>query len=79
VIHVSDLDCIVGCHRLAKREAILVGGSSGGAIMAVEKTRKEIPENATCVVIFADRGERYLDTIYSKKWLNDNFDVTLVS
>lgn len=74
VIHVSDLDCVVGCRRLAQREAILVGGSSGAAIMAVEKTKEDIPNNAVCVVIFPDRGERYLDTIYSDKWVHSNFE-----
>ena len=29
-VHVTDLDCVVGCRRLVAREAILAGGSSGG-------------------------------------------------
>src|SRR5262249_24413457 len=33
-IHVTDLDCVVGCRRLVRTEAILVGGSSGGVLMA---------------------------------------------
>jgi len=72
-IHVTDLDCVIGCRRLAKQEAILAGGSSGAAIMAVEKVKSSIPPDATCVVILADRGERYLDTIYSDSWVEKNF------
>jgi len=68
-VHVSDLDCVVGCRRLVRREAILVGGSSGGVFMALERLKKSLPPHATCVLIFADRGERYLDTIYSDEWV----------
>ncbi|MGH2347242.1 MAG: 2,3-diaminopropionate biosynthesis protein SbnA [Chloroflexota bacterium] len=72
-IHVTDLDCVVGCRRLLKREAILAGGSSGAAIMGVESMRQQLPEGATCVAILADRGERYLDTIYSDSWVSEHF------
>lgn len=70
---VSDLDCVVGCRRLVKSEAILVGGSSGAVLMAVERMKERIPPGANCVVIFADRGERYLDTIYSDVWVREHF------
>ncbi len=42
-VHVTDLDCVVGCRRLARHEAILAGGSSGGVLMAVEHMRHRIP------------------------------------
>jgi cysteine synthase A len=72
-IHVTDLDCVVGCHRLMRREAILAGGSSGAVVMAIDHVRDSIPAGATCVAILADRGERYLDTIYSESWVRANF------
>lgn len=72
-VHVHDVDCVIGCRRLARREAILAGGSSGAVIAAVEKMIDRIPPNATCVVIFPDRGERYLDTIYSNAWVEAHF------
>ncbi len=72
-IHVSDLDCVVGCRRLARREAVLAGGSSGAVLTAIENMKHEIPAGATCVAILADRGERYLDTIYSDEWVSEHF------
>jgi cysteine synthase A len=72
-IHINDLDCVVGCRRLARREAILAGGSSGAVLMAVERVKGELPAGATCVAIFPDRGERYLDTIYSDSWVTEHF------
>ncbi|PYP88133.1 MAG: 2,3-diaminopropionate biosynthesis protein SbnA [Blastocatellia bacterium AA13] len=73
VIHVTDLDCVIGCRRLVRKEAILAGGSSGGVLMAVEYAKPEIPEGAVCVMILADRGERYLDTVYSNEWVREHF------
>ena len=72
-IHVTDRDCIVGCRRLARREAILAGGSSGAVLMAIAKVREELPAGSTCVGILADRGERYLDTIYCDHWVREHF------
>lgn len=72
-IHVSDIDCVIGCRRLAQQEALLVGGSSGAVLMAVDKIKDEISEGASCVLIFPDRGERYLDTIYSDSWVSEHF------
>ena len=72
-IHVTDLDCVIGCRKLVGREAILAGGSSGAVMMAVNYMKHEIPRNANCVVFFADRGERYLNTIYSDAWVAANF------
>jgi cysteine synthase A len=68
-VHLSDRDCIVGCRRLVAREGILAGGSSGAAVMAVARLRDRIADGATCVAIFPDRGERYLDTIYRDEWV----------
>jgi N-(2-amino-2-carboxyethyl)-L-glutamate synthase len=70
---VTDLDCVVGCRRLVHSEAILAGGSSGGVLMAVEQVKERISRDATCVVIFPDRGERYLDTIYCDEWVAEHF------
>lgn len=71
-VHVSDADCVVGCRRLVRREAILAGGSSGGVITAIERLSGEIPAGSTVVAILPDRGERYLDTIYCDDWVREN-------
>jgi N-(2-amino-2-carboxyethyl)-L-glutamate synthase len=70
---VTDLDCVVECRRLMKREAILAGGSSGAVTMAVRKLKREIERDAVCVMILPDRGERYLDTIYCDSWVKEHF------
>jgi N-(2-amino-2-carboxyethyl)-L-glutamate synthase len=72
-IYVSDWDCLVGCRYLLNREAILAGGSSGGVMAAIAKKADEIPDGSICVAILCDRGERYLDTIYSDIWVEEHF------
>ena len=72
-MHVTDLESVTGCRRLARLEAILAGGSSGAVITAIDRFRVTLPRGAICVAILSDRGERYLDTIYSDEWVEKHF------
>lgn len=72
-VHVTDLDCVVGCRRLMEREAIFAGGSSGGVLAAVDACAERIPTGAVAVAILPDRGERYLETLYSDAWVREHF------
>jgi cysteine synthase A len=69
VVRVDDLDAIAACRRLAAREAIVAGGSSGAVVAALDQLRDQIRPGATCALVFPDRGERYLDTIYDDEWV----------
>lgn len=73
IVFVTDSDCVVGCRRLVRREGLLAGGSSGGVLVAVERLQAKIPAGSNCVVILPDRGDRYLDTIYSDQWVRNHF------
>jgi cysteine synthase A len=73
IVHVSDLDCVVGCRRLVMREGLLVGGSAGGVLRAVEQMKDAIAPGSVCAAILADAGERYIDTIYSDGWVSEHF------
>ena len=72
-VQVTDTDCVVGCRRLVREEAILAGGSSGAVVMAIDRVKQKIAPGAFCVGILPDRGERYLDTIYSDEWVAEHF------
>ncbi|PSB46720.1 2,3-diaminopropionate biosynthesis protein SbnA [Chamaesiphon polymorphus] len=72
-VHVSDSECIIACHHLLRSEAILAGGSSGAVIAAIHKQRLAIASGANCAAILCDRGERYLDTIYTDSWVKEHF------
>lgn len=73
VLFIDDRDCVAGCRRLARREGILAGGSSGGVVTAIERFAGHIPDGANCVAILPDRGDRYLDLVYSDDWVRRNF------
>jgi N-(2-amino-2-carboxyethyl)-L-glutamate synthase len=78
VVLVNALDCVLGCRRLMERESILAGGSSGAVVAALDRLQDTIPDGANCVLIFADRGERYLETVYDDDWVRQHFgDVAL--
>jgi len=49
---------------------LFVGGSSGSVYAAIKKYFKGMvfDEKPNVVAIFADRGDRYMDTIYNKEW-----------
>jgi cysteine synthase A len=73
IVLVSDWDCVTGCHNMVRREAVLAGASSGGVIAAIDKYHDKIESGAICAAILADRGERYMDTVYSNDWVVQNF------
>lgn len=72
---VSDLDCVIGCRRLAHREAILAGGSAGGVLEAVRRFGTRL-HGKNCVAVLHDSGTRYLDTVYSDQWVESELRVS---
>jgi N-(2-amino-2-carboxyethyl)-L-glutamate synthase len=72
-INISDIECVRGCFHLLRREAIFAGGSAGAVVAAIARYQDRIPTGATCAAILCDRGERYLDTIFSKEWTQQHF------
>ena len=63
IIRVKDEDALSTGKRIAQREGVLVGISSGAAVWAAMELAKR-PENAgkNIVVLLPDTGERYLST-----------------
>ena len=63
VVRVKDADALATGKRIAQREGILVGISSGAAVWTALELAKR-PENAgkNIVVLLPDTGERYLST-----------------
>lgn len=59
VIKVTDSEAFEASRALAAKEGILAGSSSGAALAAALKLSDEI-ESGNIVVVFPDRGDRYL-------------------
>jgi cystathionine beta-synthase len=66
---VSDREAFHMARRITREEGILVGGSSGTAVVAALRVAAELDETKTVVVILPDTGRNYLSKVYSDSWL----------
>ena len=66
---VSDRGAFRAARGLARREAILAGGSSGAALWGVRKLAQSLDQPARIVTVFPDSGTRYLSTIFNDEWM----------
>jgi len=71
VIAVSDADSFGMTRRLAKEEALLVGGSSGLAVAAALRVAAKAAPDDVIVVILPDGGRGYLSKIFNDDWMSD--------
>jgi len=73
VIEVSDADSFAFTRRLAREEAMLVGGSSGMAAFAARQLAQELAAegrtDAVVVVLLPDSGRGYLTKVFNDDWL----------
>lgn len=72
VVRVSDKDSFTMARRMAREEGILIGGSSGTAMMAALKAAETMTADDVVVVLMPDGGRGYLSKIYSEEWMRDN-------
>lgn len=71
IIAVSDRDSFLTTRRLAREEALLVGGSCGLAVAAGLRLAQELTEDDVVVVLLPDSGRGYLSKIYNDEWMAD--------
>ncbi|MCH6231935.1 pyridoxal-phosphate dependent enzyme [Microbacterium sp. CFH 31415] len=73
---VSDADAFAMTRRLAREEGLLVGGSSGMAVVGALRAARDLPADAVVVVLLPDHGRGYLSKIYDDDWMRARgFDV----
>ena len=70
IIEISDGDSFAMTRRLAREEALLVGGSSGMAAAAAIRLAHELDDPAAVIVVLLpDSGRGYLAKVFNDDWL----------
>ncbi|OBJ77756.1 cystathionine beta-synthase [Mycobacterium paragordonae] len=70
IIAVSDSDSFDMTRRLAREEAMLVGGSCGMAVVAALKVAEQAGPDAVIVVLLPDGGRGYMAKIFNDAWMS---------
>ena len=71
VVAVSDRDSFRATRELARTEGLLVGGSSGLAVVAARRVAAEASPDDLVVVLLPDGGRGYLSKIFDDRWMAD--------
>ncbi|HLI39417.1 MAG TPA: cystathionine beta-synthase [Streptosporangiaceae bacterium] len=71
VIAVSDAESFGMTRRLAREEALLVGGSAGLAVTAALRVAAEAGPGDVIVALLPDGGRGYLSKIFNDDWMAD--------
>lgn len=69
VLAVNDAESFAMTRRLAREEGLLVGGSSGMAVVAALRVARELGPDDVVVVILPDSGRGYLAKIFNDEWM----------
>lgn len=69
---VDDLSAFRTARDLAKKEGLLLGGSSGAVTYAALQIAAELGETGSVIAVCPDAGEKYLDTVFSDEWWQKN-------
>lgn len=71
-VRVSDAESFHASRELARREGILVGGSSGTAVAAALRYARRLGAGSLVVALCADTGRNYLSKLFADDWLAAN-------
>lgn len=72
VITITDKEAYDMARAAAKKEAWMVGSSSGAVIAGALKASKTLDKNAVVVLLLPDSGRNYLSTVFNEEWLAKN-------
>jgi cystathionine beta-synthase len=70
IIAVSDADSFDMTRRLAREEALLVGGSCGMAVVAALDAAQRAGPDSLVVVLLPDGGRGYLSKVFNDAWMS---------
>src|SRR5690606_140352 len=72
VIEATDAESVAMTRRLALEEALLVGGSSGMAVVSALAVARELGPDDVVVVLLPDGGRGYLGKVFNDGWIHSH-------
>jgi cysteine synthase len=69
VVKIPDIDAIKMCRRVAERDGLLIGGSSGLNLAAVLSLQFEFTPGSVIATVLCDSGIKYLSKIFNDDYL----------
>lgn len=69
VVAIREEKTVETCLSFVRDHHLLVGGSTGTVLAAVQHLASEFKPGETIVAISADLGDKYLDTVYDPAWV----------
>lgn len=71
ILAIDEATTVETCLSFVRDYHLLVGGSTGTVLAAVQKLATEFTPGDTIVAISADLGDKYLDTVYNPAWVRN--------
>jgi len=71
-VRVGDAESFHVARELARREGLLLGGSSGTAMAAALRYAQRLTKDDYIVVLCADTGRNYMSKMFDDRWLAEN-------
>jgi cysteine synthase A len=71
IVVIDEATTVEACLSFVRDYHLLVGGSTGTVLAAVQRVAPEFTPGDTIVAISADLGDKYLDTVYNPAWVQD--------
>lgn len=72
VVTITESSTIEACRAFVRDYHLLVGGSTGSVLAAIQQKAAAFTPGDTVVAISPDLGDKYLDTIYDPVWVDAN-------
>lgn len=69
IVSIREEKTVETCLSFVRNHHLLVGGSTGTVLAAVQQLASEFKPGETIVAISADLGDKYLDTVYDPDWV----------
>jgi len=68
----TDKEAFNTCRYLAKKHALLIGGSAGGVLYKALEDLNNKEGKGNAVILLCDGGEKYLNNIFNDEWMERN-------